>query len=395
MALSDTAIRSAKPAERPFKLSDGGGLHLLVQPNGTKLWRLKYRFGSKEKLLSFGPYPSTGLADARKRRDQAKRLLSEGSDPSEHKRKERLAAAVAQRNTFGEVAAEFIDGKRSSGTADVTIDKLRWLLEDLAAPLTNRPVSQITPAEVLELLKRIEKSGRRDTARRLRGTISGVFRLSIMTLRAESDPTYPLRGALLAPVVTNRPAITDEKGLGRLMASIDEYDGWLTITAALKFIALTCARPGEVRHATRAEIDMGKALWRIPPERMKMRRPHDVPLSRQALDVLKDIWPMSDHGELIFPSIRSNRKPLSENAFNSALRRMGYSKDEVTAHGFRSSASTILNDRGFSPDVIEAVLAHQDENDVRRAYNRAKYWPERVKLMQDWADLLDEFRAMR
>ena len=215
-----------------------------------------------------------------------------------------------------------------------------------------------------------------------------------MTLRATTDPTYALRGALPKVQVVPRAAITDENQLGALWASINEYDGWPTLKAALQLALLTMTRPGEVRHMKRSEIVFPRALWRIPAERMKMRRPHDVPLSRQALAVLEGIWDMSRH-ELILPSLRSPLKPLSENAMNSALRRMGYTKDEVTAHGFRSSASTILNERGFNPQVIEAALAHQDENEVRRTYNRAQYWPERVKLLQAWADLLDEFQGLR
>lgn len=392
MALTEFAVRNTKPRERAFKLADSGGLHLLVQPAGSKLWRLKYRFAGKEKLLSFGPYPATSLADARRKRDDAKKLLAAGTDPSAQKRNDKLAAVTAQRNTFGALAEEFLAAKVANGVAPSTISKLRWILDDIASPLANRPIAQISAAELLDVLKRVEKSGRRETARRLRGTISSVFRLAVVTLRAETDPTFALRGALLAPAVQHRPAIVDEKKLGGLMRSIDEYDGWPTITAALKFIALTCARPGEVRGARRGEIDLSKAVWRIPPERMKMRRSHDVPLSRQAVAVLRDIWPLSDHGDLVFPSIRSNRKALSENALNSALRRMGFAKEEMTAHGFRSSASTILNGRGYEPDVIEAALGHQDANAIRRAYNRATYWPERVKLMQDWADLLDSFR---
>jgi integrase len=395
MALTELSIRNAKPKPKPFKLSDGGGLHLLVQPAGGKLWRMKYRFAGREKLLSFGPYPTTTLADARRKREDAKRLINDGADPAAQKRTEKIAAAIAQRNTFSAIVEEFLAAKEANGVSESTLGKLRWLLTEVAAPLASRPVSQITPAELLDLLKRVEKSGRRETARRLRATISGVFRLAVVTLRAESDPTFPLQGALLAPKVQHRPAITDEKKLGGLMRSIDEYDGWPTITAALKFLALTCTRPGEVRLATREEVSLEKAVWRIPAERMKMRRPHEVPLSRQALAVLEDIWPLSDHGALIFPSIRSNRKPLSENALNAALRRMGYAKEEVTAHGFRSSASTILNERGFPAHVIEAILAHQDENEVRRAYNRARYWPERVQIMQDWADLLDTFRVAK
>ncbi len=192
-----------------------------------------------------------------------------------------------------------------------------------------------------------------------------------------------------------RAAITDEGKLGSLLTAIDDYDGWPTISAALKLLILTCVRPGEVRGATRSEFDLDKAVWRIPAERMKMRRPHEVPLSRQALDVLVDVWPLSEGTRLVFPSIRSKERPLSDNSFNAALRRMGFTKDEVTAHGFRVTASTILNSRGFAPDVIEAVLAHQDPNAIRRAYNRASYWDQRVELMQQWADLLDEFRRRR
>lgn len=231
-------------------------------------------------------------------------------------------------------------------------------------------------------------------ARRLRGVIGSVFRYAIVTLRAtNNDPTIATYGALLAPQVQHRAAIVDEKQLGALMRSIDEYDGWPTIRAALHLLALTMTWPGDVRHMRRSEIDLERTRWRIPAERMKMRRPHDVPLSKQAIDILQDIWSLSDKRELVLPSIRSADKPLSENAMNSALRRMGYAKDEMTAHGFRSAASTILNERGHNPDVIEAALAHQDDDDVRRAYNRSTYWNERVKLMQTWADLLDQCRA--
>ena len=237
-------------------------------------------------------------------------------------------------------------------------------------------------------------SGRRETARRLRGTISSVFKLAIVTLRAREDPTLPLHGALLPPKVEGRAAITDEKEFGRLLQSIEDYDGWPTIKAALQFLILTCVRPGEVRGAKRDEFDFDKAVWSIPAERMKMRQRHDVPLSRQALTVIEEVWPISEGSELVFPSIRSVHRPLSENAFNSALRRMGFGKDEVTAHGFRVTASSILNARGYDPDVIEAVLAHQDRNAIRRAYNRATYWEQRVKLMQEWADLLDKFEKL-
>jgi integrase len=393
MALTFFDIKATSPREKPFKLSDGDGLYLLVQPNGHKFWRFRYRFAGIEKMLAIGPFPAISLSDARTKRDEARKRLMEGIDPSVQKKLNRIAAETAARNTFGLVAAEFLSNLEANGAAPATLAKNKWLLEDLAAPLANRPIAEITAAEILDLLKRIEKTGRRETARRLRGVIGTVFRLAVVTLRATGDPTSALQGALLRANTKPRAAITDEKQFGGLLRAIDEYDGWPTIKAALKFCSLTFARPGEVRGATRSEINFDKGVWRIAAERTKMRRPHDVPLSRQSVDVIEGIWSMSDDCELIFPSIRSNQRPLSENAFNAALRRMGFAADEMSAHGFRSTASTILNENGFNPDVIEAALGHQAENAIRRAYNRATYWPERVALMQKWADMLDAFRA--
>lgn len=391
MSLTQFTIQKAPPKDKPYKLSDGGGLHLLIQPNGKRLWRFRYRFAGKENMLALGPFPDISLASARRKRDEARTLVAEGKDPAQQKKEDKLAAAVASRNTFGAIVAEHLENLAAGGAAQTTIEKNRWLLEDLAAPLAKRPISEITPAEILDLLKKVEKSGRRETARRLRGVIGRVFRLAIVTLRATNDPTYALKGALLRPHVQHRAAITDEAKLGGLMRCIDEYDGWPTLRAALLLLALTMTRPGDVRYMRRSEINFLKATWQVPAERMKMRRPHEIPLSRQALAVLREIWDASD-GELVLPSIRSSKRPLSENAMNSALRRMGFTSDEMCAHGFRSSASTVLNGRGFNSDVIEAALAHQDEDKVRRAYNRAKYWPERVELLQKWADLLDDFR---
>ena len=393
MALTQFAALHAVASDKPIKLSDGDGLSLLVQPNGAKLWRLRYRYLGKENMLTLGAFPAVSLLDARKKRDEAKKLLSEGIDPSQQRRMDKLRAAAAAQNTFGGVATEYLANMEANKLSERTLEKNRWLLEGLAAPLSRRPIAEITPAELLDILKRIERSGRRETAKRLRGVMGGVFRYAVVTLRATSDPTHALRGALLKPLVKHRSAITDEAELGALMRSIDEYDGWPTIRAALLLTALTMARPGDVRGMRRSEIDLKKALWRIPAERMKMRRPHEVPLSRQALQVITDVWSLSDNGELVLPSIRSLNRMLSENAMNSALRRMGYTQEEMMAHGFRATASTILNERGFDPDVIEAALAHQDQNQIRRVYNRATYLPERVKLMQAWADLLDEFRV--
>jgi integrase len=386
-------IERATPRDKPYKLSDGDGLYLLIETAGSKLWRFRYRFAGKEKMISFGAFPAVTLASARSKREEAKRLLADGKDPSEQKREDKLAAELAARNTFGAVAEEHLQVLTESHSAPKTLAKNNWLLRDLAGSLWKRPIAEITSAEILAILKKVEKSGRRETAKRLRGAISTVFCLAVATLRAPTDPTYPLRKALAPPVVRHRPAITDEAKLGACMVALDEYDGWPTLRDAMHFMILTMARPVEVRKMRRSEVNWPQAKWIVPAERMKMRRPHDVPLSKQALAVLRRVWDLSDGSGLVFPSIRSAVKPLSENAMNSALRRMGYTKEEVCAHGFRTSASTILNQRGYDKDVIEKALSHEDEDEVRATYNRSEYWPQRVKLLQDWADLLDAFRV--
>jgi integrase len=393
MALSHLAVENAKPKASPYLLTDGNGLHLLVNTGGSKLWRLRYRFGGKQNMLSLGPFPEVSLATARSKRDDARKLLVQGIDPSQQRKLDKITAATAANNTFGAIVEEHLTALRETGKAAITVEKNRWLLCDLAAPLSKRPIAEITPVEILPILKRVEKMGQRETARRLRGAIGRVFRLAVATLRAPTDPTYSLKGALTPPKIVHRPAIVDEQQLGALMLSIEDYTGWPTLKAAIQFLALTMARPGEVRSMRRSEVIWPNATWRIPAERMKMRRPHDVPLSKQAVGVLQDIWEVSEGHELVFPSIRSPLKPLSENAMNSVLRRLGYAKDEMCSHGFRSSASTVLNERHFDPNVIEAALAHQDANQVRASYNRALYWKERIDLMQSWADLLDGFKV--
>lgn len=391
MSLTSFMVEKAKPRDKPYKLTDSNGLHLLVTPT-SKLWRFRYRFAGKENTLGLGSFPEVSLAEAREKRDDVRKLLRQGINPSQKKKDDERSAKLASQNTFGALAQEHLKNLEDSGAASSTIDKNRWLLEDLAAPLTSRPVTEIKPAEILDICKKIEKAGKRETARRLRGVIGTVIRYAIATQRAETDPTYALRGALLPPIVQHRPAITDERELGVLMACIDDYRGTWQVRAALKLAALTMTRPIELRWMRRTEINWPKATWSIPADRLKMRRPHDVPLSRQALAILRDIWPLSQGDGLVLPSVRSVRRALAENALNAALRRMGYTKDEVCTHGFRTSASTILNERGFDERVIEVALAHLDENEVRRAYNRAKYWKQRVQMLQAWADLLDEFR---
>ena len=392
MALSDLRIKKARPDTKAYKLSDGGGLFLLVKPNGSKLWQQKYRHLDKERLLSHGPYPEVSLAAARKKRDAARSLLAQGGDPAVQKRLDQIEAETQARTTFLLVAEEYLQQAYDRELADATIRKKIWHIHTLAEPLHHRPVGEITSAEILHLLKRIERTGRRETAKKLRGTLSAVFRLAIVTLRAQNDPTYAVRGSLLPVKATNRAAITDERFFGQFLRDLDAYTGTGVIKDALLFQILTMTRPGEVRGATKSEFDREARKWSISAERMKMRREHVVPLSKQALELVNRNWIDVDGVELVFPSLNSNRKWLSENAFNSAMRRMGYSKDEVTAHGFRSTASTVLNSRGVDGEVIEAALAHQDANAIRRAYNRATYWEQRVELMQAWADMVDQFR---
>src|SRR6202795_2739745 len=305
MSLTQLAIVNAAATDKPLMLSDGFGLHLLVQLNGSKLWRFRYRFGGRANMLTFGAFPTVTLAAARSKREDARKLLAAGTDPSVKRKLDKITAATSAQNTFGAVATEYLAHMEANGASESTLSKNRWMLQDLAAPLANRPITEILAAEILIVLKRIEKTGRRESARRLRGVIGSVFRHAVVTQRATSDPTFALRGALLRVNVTHRAAITDEHRLGALMCSIDEYDGWPTIRAALQLLALTMTRPGDVRGMRRSEINFDKAVWRIPAERMKMRRPHEVPLSKQALTIIKDIWPLSENSDLVLPSIRS------------------------------------------------------------------------------------------
>jgi integrase len=392
MALSDVKIRKAEIRDKPYKLSDGGGLFVLVKPNGSKIWQQKYRHFGKERLLSHGLYPDVTLAQARKKRDEARAQIANGDDPAVQKRLNQIEAETQSRRTFRLVAEEYLQMARDRELAETTLRKKVWHVETLAGSLHNRPINEITSAEILHLLKKVEASGRRETAKKLRGTLSGIFRLAVVTLRADNDPTHAIKGALLPVKVTNRAAITDEATFGQFLGDLDAYTGAGVIKDALLFQILTMTRPGEVRGAKQSEFNIEQKTWSIPADRTKMRRDHIIPLSNQALDLVKRNWTNIEGVELIFPSLNSNRKWLSENAFNSAIRRMGYTKEEVTAHGFRSTASTILNTRGYEADVIEAALAHQDKNAIRRTYNRATYWDRRVVLMQDWADLVGKFR---
>lgn len=390
MPLSEVAVRSAKAKDKPYKLTDGAGLYLYVSKTGARLWRMDYKFNGKNRTLSIGPYPVVGLAEARKRRDAAKLQLLDGVDPSTNKPSDK-AKPIPEDLTFGYLAGEYLDRMRHDGRADQTLIKNEWLLKTLAADLKDKAIGKITPADVLAVLRQVEAAGRLESANRLRSAISGVFRLAVATLRTDGDPTLALRGAIKSPRVRNHPAIVDEKRFGDLMRTIDGYDGWPTLTALLKFAALTAARPGEARMARWSELDLDKARWVIPAVRTKMRRDHEVPLSTQAIEVVRFVHQISGRSQFVFPSIRVFERPLSENAMNAALMRMGYTQDEHTPHGFRSSFSTIMNEREFNPEAIERALAHKDSS-IRGVYNRSRYWQERVELMQAWADLIDELK---
>lgn len=355
MALSDVKCRNTRPASKLQKLSDGGGLQLWVQPSGTRLWRLAYRFEGKQKLLSLGSYPVISLADARQARDEAKRLLKAGADPAQQRK---FQKASSPKDTFRSIADEYVDKLKKEGRADRTISKVKWLLDFAHPTIGDRCIREIDPATILTALRRVEVRGRYESARRLRSTIGSVFRYAIATARAEADPTFALRGALISPTVTPRAAITEPKALGGLLRAIETFDGQPTTRAALKLMALMFPRPGELRAAEWEEFDFESSVWAIPEARMKMRRPHRVPLARQTVNILTQLKEISGAGALRLPSVLSPSRPISDNTLNTALRRMGYSKDEATAHGFRATASTLLNECGkWHPDAIERQLA--------------------------------------
>lgn len=393
MALTDSAIRNAKPSDSPYKLFDGGGLHLQVTPKGSKLWRLKYRYDGREKLLSFGPYPVTGLKKARMKRDEAKAKLLDGIDPSHAKRAARREARLERANTFEAISQEYVAKLEKEGRAAMTLKKTRWLLDFSKGHFANRPISEIEAPEILALLRELEATGKYETTRRMRSLIGSIYRYAIATGRASVDPTYSLKGALIAPKVASRAAITDREGLGRLLRSMDAFEGQPTTKTALQLLALLAPRPGELRKAEWTEFDFEEAVWRIPAERMKMRRPHRVPLPNSALVLLKELRRISGPSSLVFPSVRSLKKPISENTLNVAIRRMGFAKEEMTSHGFRATFSTLANESGlWNADAIERALGHVETNDVRRAYLRAEFWEERVKMAEWWAGQLDEIR---
>ncbi len=390
--LTDTKVRTTKPTEKPQKLFDGGGLFLLVTPTGGRLWRFKYRFGGSEKLLSIGTYPETSLAEARQRRDQASALLANGIDPSETKKAQK-AAGNRETETFEIIAREWhakFSPSWATSHAKTTIRRLELFIFPW---LGARPVITITAPELLAALRRIEAKGALETAHRVKQVCGQVFRYAIATGRAERDPSGDLRGAIPPASGKHMATITDPKEIAGLLRSIDDYRGGIVTRCALQLAPLVFVRPGELRQAEWSEFNLETAEWRIPAEKMKAGAVHIVPLSRQAIDILREIHPLTGHGRYVFPSPRTDSRPMSSNAILSALRRMGYAKDEMSGHGFRSMASTLLNEQGWNRDAIERQLAHAERNSARAAYNYAEFMPERKKMMQAWADYLEGIKS--
>lgn len=394
MPLTIAAINAAKPRVSAYKLADGQGLYLLVSPSGGRLWRMNYRFLGHQKTLTFGSYPDVSLARAREKRADARRVLADGVDPLEARKAKVREAKAKSEETFKVIANEWFERLELEGRAKKTLEKMRWLL-DMAYPLIgNRPIADLTAPELLEVLRKVEARGRYETANRLRSTFGTIFRYAIVTGRAQRDVSFDLRGALITPKPQHRAAILDPKALGGLLRAVDAHEGQPVVRIALKLLPHMFPRPGELRLAEWKEFDFETAVWTIPAEKMKMRRAHKVPLTEQVLDLLAELEPISGDSKYLFPSVRSADRPITDSTLNAALRRLGFGKEEVSAHGFRATASTLLNEMGkWHPDAIERQLAHVESNDVRRAYARGTHWDERVKMMRHWSNYLDALQS--
>lgn len=387
--LTETAIKAARPKEKPYKLNDGRGLVLLVNPNGTRYWRFRFQFEKREQMLSLGIYPDTSLKRARERLDECRRLVADGVNPCHKRMAERQAGA----ETFEAVAREWFAKQEPNWAKSHSSKVLDRMQADLFPWLGSRPVGTITAPELLACLRRIEARGAIDTAHRAHQNAGQIFRYAVATGRAMRDPSGDLRGALARVKKGHFASIIEPEKIGELLRTIDSYHGSLVVRCALQFAPLVFVRPGELRGAEWNEFDLGKAEWRIKAERMKARVQHIVPLSTQALAVLEEMQPYSGDTRFVFPSELTWTRPMSENTVNAGLRRMGYPKEVMTGHGFRSMASTLLNEQGWNRDAIERQLAHGERDAVRAAYNYAQHLPERRKMMQAWADYLDSLRA--
>lgn len=400
MPLNDRACRNAKRRSTSYRMSDGLGLYLEVMPNASKYWRLKYRFGGKEKRLAFGVYPAVSLKDAREKRDSARRQIGNGIDPGLAKRVAKIALAGA--DSFEAIAREWL-GQTNAKRVATTNETIRTRLElDLLPWLGKRPVNDIKAPDLLAVLRRVEARGSLIVAKRLRQIAGQIFRYAVATGRAERDPSGDLRGALKSRgAERHHAALTTPAEVGALMRAIDGYRGQPVTRWALQLSPLLFVRPGELRAAEWTEFDLDAAEWRIPAAKMKMRQAHIVPLSTQAVDILRELYPLTGDGipskpcspRYLFPGARSHTRPMSNNTVNAALRRIGYTGDQMTAHGFRATARTLLAELGWMPDAIERQLAHKASGPLGAAYDRAQFLVERRKMMQAWADYLDALRS--
>lgn len=392
--LSDAKIRNAKPQAKEVKYFDGGGLFLLVTPTGGRLWRLKYRHAGKEKQLALGSYPEVSLSDARDRRDAARKQISAGIDPGEVRKAEKMTGSERAANTFEAVAREWHARQEAVWTEGHAERTMQRLERDVFRCIGVRPISEITAPELLAVFRRIESRGAHETAHRARFVCGQIFRYAVATGRAERDPAADLKGALTPLKVRHHAAITDPKEIAPLLRAIDGYQGSFVVKSALQLAPLVFVRPGELRQAEWAEIDFDAAEWNIPAERMKMKVAHLVPLSSQALLIFRELHALTGNSRYVFPSGRSFARPMSNNAVNAALRRMGYGTDEMTGHGFRAMARTILDEvLQVRVDFIEHQLAHAVKDPNGRAYNRTAHLAERRKMMQLWADYLDGLKS--
>ena len=395
MALTDPKIRQAKSKDKAYKIADKNGLYLEVRPNGARYWRHKYRFDGKEKRISHGVYPEVSLADARAATIEARRLLREGIDPSRFRQTTKETRKREAQNTFMLVAAEWYEKQQATWSKSTATKRLALIEKDLNPWLGGECITKIDTHDLLRTLQRIEDRGAIDTAHNARQVLGQIFRYAKQTRRVKENPAIDLAGALRPKATKHRPAITDPAEFGRLLSTIDRYDGTHIVRCLLKLCPLLFQRPGEMIAMQWAEIDLENAVWHLPADKMKMGIAHDVPLSEQALAVLRDLHPLTGHRQHVFPGARSPREHVSAATINNALKKMGYdTRAQHTAHGFRASARTLLDEQlGYKLEWIEQQLAHQVRDSLGRAYNRTKHLPQRAEMMQAWADYLDNLKV--
>lgn len=394
--LTAVQVKQAKPKPKPYKLADGKGLYLLVNPSGTRWWRLAYRYGGKQKTISMGTFPDTSLADARQNREAARKLLRDGIDPSAARQVEKEMQTRAAQDTFGAVAAEWL-AKNESSWSDSTIKQNKSRLRrDILPYLGKRPIAEIHAADILQVAQRVAERGAHDLARRVLRIMKQVCQFGLITRRLQDNPAVGLSGALPTAKVRHMSAMTDPEAVAGLLRAIEGYEGEPITRAALKLAPLVFVRPGELRHAQWSEIDLEAGRWSIPGKRTKMGTDLIVPLSTQAVEILTELEPLTGRADYVFHSARSMTRPISNNTLNAALRRMGFTKDEMTAHGFRAMARTLLDEKlQVRVDYVEQQLGHKVVDPNGRSYNRTKHLPERTEMMQAWSDYLDGLRAAR